>query len=106
MNEPNLERAQRGEARWRIIRALDASRPVPLSETILHRTLVDIQLQISPHGLRRELNYLEQKGMIKILERDEPTWLIELTADGVDVAEHEAPAPTGISRPKKWWGNS
>ncbi len=103
MNDPDLERAQRAEARWRILRALDAGRPVAISETIIHRTLVDINLQLNPHGLRRELSYLEGKGLIRILQRDEPTWIAELTPEGIDVAEYEVDAPAGIARPKKWW---
>lgn len=103
MHEPDIERSQRGEARWRILRALDAGRPVALSETIIHRTLVDVNLQVSPHGLRRELKYLEGKGLVAILAEDEPTWLVELTPEGIDVAEYEVPAPPGIARPRKWW---
>lgn len=103
-HEPDIERAQRGELRWRILRALESGRPVALSETILHRTLVDIQLQVSPHGLRRELKYLEGKGLITVLAEDEPTWLAELTPYGIDVAEFEVDCPPGIGRPaKKWW---
>ena len=103
MNEPDIERTQRAEARWRILRALDAGRPVALSETIVHRTLVDVNLQVSPTGLRRELKYLEGKGLVRLLEEDQPTWLAELTTDGVDVVEYEVEAPAGIARPKKWW---
>jgi hypothetical protein len=103
MNEIDLDRAQREESRWRILRALDASRPIPLSETVLHRTLADIELPISPHALRRELAYLRDKQLVLLAHEDGPTWLATLTVAGVDVVEYSAPAPVGIARPKKWW---
>ena len=103
MNEIDLEKAQREEARWRILRALDAGRPRPVAETIIWRTLTDISLPITPHGTRRELDYLEERGLVKITAKDSPTWLAELTRDGIDVVEYTIDVEPGIARPKKWW---
>jgi Fe2+ or Zn2+ uptake regulation protein len=103
MNEIDLEKAQREEIRWRILRTLDAGRPVAVAENIIYRTLYDISLPVTPYSLRRELDYLEDKGLIKILNRNVPTWCAELTGAGVDVVEYTVEAPPGISRPQKWW---
>jgi hypothetical protein len=102
MHEIDLEKANREEARWRILRALDAGRPRPVSETIIFRTLQDIELPLTPHGLRRELDYLRDRGLILVTAEDSPTWLAELTRYGVDIVEYTIACEPGIARPKKW----
>lgn len=99
--EIDMLRAQREETRWRILRALDAGRPNPVSETIVLRVLQDIKLSVTVSGLRRELDYLEERGLIK-LDRDDPTWSADLTRLGVDLVEFTVPCDPGIARPKKW----
>jgi hypothetical protein len=101
-SDTDLEKVQREEARWRILKALDAGRPQPVSETILLRTLQDIELPVTPHSLRRELDYLEHRELIKIGHKDGPIWTAELTRFGVDVVEYTIPCEPGINRPKKW----
>jgi Fe2+ or Zn2+ uptake regulation protein len=100
--EIDMLRAQREEARWRILRALDAGRPNQVSETIILRVLQDISLALTVSGLRRELDYLEERSLVKIHHRDEPTWTCELTRHGVDLVEYTQPCDPGIARPKKW----
>jgi hypothetical protein len=102
VGEIDLEKAQREEARWRILRALDAGRPRPVSETIILRLLKDIKLPITPHGLRRELDYLEDRKLVQIQGKEDPTWMAELTRYGVDIVEYTIPCEPGISRPAKW----
>jgi DNA-binding transcriptional ArsR family regulator len=103
MHEVDLEKAQREETRWRILRALDAGRPLSVSETVLFRALSDASLPISPVSLRRELDYLRDKNLIKLSGEGGPVWAAELTGLGVDVVEYTIPAPPGIARPKRWW---
>jgi hypothetical protein len=104
MHDVDIDKAQREEARWRILRALDAGRPHPVSETIILRALQDISLPITPHGLRRELDYLEARELIEIAGRDqEPVWLAALTRIGVDVVEYTVDCDPGVARPKKWY---
>jgi hypothetical protein len=103
MHEVDLEKAMREEARWRILKVLDAGRPRPVSETIILRTLQDIELQITPHQLRRELDYLRDRKLIDLQCDDCPTWAAELTRTGVDVVEYTIQCEPGIARPKKWY---
>lgn len=99
----DFEQKQREEARWRILRVLDAGRPISVSETIVWRVLADIKLPFSLHQVRRELTYLRGLELVEIEGEDGPTWFATLTAKGVDVVEYVAVAPAGISRPKKYW---
>ena len=101
-HEIDLEKAQREEARWRILKVLDAGRPYQVAETIVWRTLHDVRLPITPNGLRKELDYLEERGLVRIDGRDGPTWMAELTREGVDVVEYTVPVEPGVARPAKW----
>ncbi len=103
MDAMNLEQKQREEARWRVLRVLDAGRPIAVSETIVWRVLADIKLALTLNALRRELSYLRDRGLIEIEGEDNDTWYARLTASGVDVVEYTAPAPPGIARPRKYW---
>jgi hypothetical protein len=103
MSGIDLQKAQREEVRWRILRALDAGRPRPVSETILLRVLTDIELPITAHELRRELDYLAGRLLIEIQGRDAgPVWTASLTRMGIDLVEYTIPCEPGIARPKKW----
>ena len=79
----DLEQKRREEARWRV--------------------LVDIKLSLSLNGIRRELSYLRDLGLIELEGEDGETWFAKLTASGVDVVEYNFPAPAGVARPRKCW---
>jgi hypothetical protein len=99
----DLEQKRREEARWRVLRVIDAGRPIAVSEQIIWRVLVDIKLSLSIHGIRRELSYLRDLGLVEIEGEDGETWFAKLTASGVDVVEYNFPAPAGVARPRKYW---
>jgi DNA-binding transcriptional ArsR family regulator len=103
MDNLNLEQKQREEARWRILRVLDAGRPVPVSEAIVWRVVSEMNIQMSPNSIRRELTYLRDLGLIELLGENADNWFARLTAAGVDVVEYTAAAPAGIARPRKSW---
>jgi len=103
MHEVDLEKAQREETRWRILRVLDAGRPTKVSETVIYRALSDASLTIGPNALRRELDYLRDKELVELTGEDTSVWAAALTGDGVDVVEYAIQCPAGIARPKKWW---
>jgi hypothetical protein len=99
----DLEQRQREEARWRILRVVDAGRPIPVTEQIIWRVLTDIKLSFSLNQLRRELSYLRDLALIEIEGEGGENWFAKLTAVGVDVVEYTAQSPAGIARPRKYW---
>lgn len=103
MDNLNLEQKQREEARWRIMRVLDAGRPMPVSEAIVWRVVSETHLRLSPNSVRRELTYLRDLGLVELEGEDSENWFGKLTAKGVDVVEYTVLAPAGIARPKKAW---
>jgi hypothetical protein len=102
-NGLDLEQKQREEARWRILRVLDAARPVAASENIIARVLSDVRLPLGIDGVRRELDYLRKLGLAELEGEDAGIWYGKLTARGVDVVEYTVEAPPGVARPRKYW---
>lgn len=100
MREMDINKAVRESVRWYILVALNAGRPFPVGEDILVRTLIDAKLRMTTGELRRELDYLADKGLVEVGQnRDD--WEASLTALGVDVVEYTVDAPPGMSRPAK-----
>ena len=62
----DLEQKNREEARWRMLRVVDAGRPIAVSEQIIWRVLADIKLSLSLNTVRRELSYLRDLGLIEL----------------------------------------
>lgn len=103
MSNVDFEKNEREEIRWRALKILHAGGPWPVSEGIVQAAMSDAALRVTPTQLRKELGYLEAKGLVQIHGRDGPTWQPQLTAHGIDVVEYVAPCPTGIARPAKWF---
>src|SRR5271163_1654703 len=59
----DLEQKNREEARWRMLRVVDAGRPIAVSEQIIWRVLADIKLSLSLNTVRRELSY--QRDLVR-----------------------------------------
>ncbi|MFZ0660072.1 MAG: hypothetical protein WBE78_16755 [Candidatus Binataceae bacterium] len=99
----DLEQKQREEARWRMLRVIDAGRPSVVSEQIIWRVLIDIKLPFSLNAVRRELSYLADLDLIELEGQETGTWFARLTARGVDMVEYNQAAPAGVARPRKYW---
>lgn len=96
----NLARIHREMVRWRILKAAEVSSPIPVSEELLCAIVGDLKLPVNQDGIRRELEYLEDKKLITVANRNTARpWEAHLTALGVDVVEYTVPAPDGIGRP-------
>lgn len=96
----DLEKAQREEARWRILKTLDAGRPTELTESLILRVLQDVKLPITAVGLRRELDYLQSRKLVEVKVIDD-VWTADLTHYGIDLVEYTVECFAGIARPPK-----
>jgi hypothetical protein len=95
-----IEQMRREDARWKMLRVIEAGRPVGVNESIVRRVLSDLSLPLSQADLRRELAYLRDLDLIEIGEVDGEQFA-KATAAGVAVLEYTSPAPAGIARPAK-----
>ena len=96
-----LTRIQREIARRRILQILQAGQPVGVNLAVIELALSDAKLKLDTTQLRVELDYLEEKGLLKI-ERGryfgENEIAARLTPAGVDVVEGAVDCPAGIAR--------
>jgi Fe2+ or Zn2+ uptake regulation protein len=98
-DEIQLERHQREESRWYLLRILYMARPYSLTETTVLKSLQGADLPITPNVLRQELDYLAAKGLVDIVTKKGGVWRAKLAAYGIDVVEYAKDAPAGIARP-------
>lgn len=95
----HLERQEREEARWLILRTLYLARPTGSTETIILGGLKRSGLGVNNKNVRNELDYLVDKGLVTFVNRKGTNWFAKISAYGVDVVEFTKDAPLGIARP-------
>ena len=103
MSTLDMERAQREQIRWTVLDALNHGRPYPVAETLILSAIQGVPIRCTALDLRRELAYLEERGLLKTKQLEGAPWTAQLTRDGVDVVEYTAAVEPGIARPKKYW---
>ena len=101
MTKLNLERARREEMRWLILYALYAAQPVGTSEAVVISAVVEVIPDITELELRREIDYLEERKLIRV-ERNRCVWFAKINRHGIDFVEYAVDAEPGIARPAKW----
>ena len=94
---------RRETMRWNIMLALNNARPVGAYEELVLSIVQAVFLDASAMELRRELDYLDGRGMIRLTKEPHGRWFAELTRDGVDVVEYTVTCDPGIGRPAKYW---
>lgn len=95
-----LRKKQIERGRWYILLFLDAARPVGLEETLLLANLDETHYRFTPTELRRELDYLQERQLLKIEEKD-GVWEARLTRLGIDLVEYTVECDPGIDRPPR-----
>lgn len=99
----NLEKQRREQVRWLMLSALDAARPLGANEHLILSVVRELIADLTPRELRRELDYLEGRGLVQLAHQDAPIWHAELTRAGIDVVEYTCDCDAGIARPPKYW---
>lgn len=99
----DIERGKREQMRWLILLTLNAARPLGAPEGLILTCITDQDMQVTTLELRRELDYLEDRGLIELDRGQRPAWTAQLTRTGVDVVEYTVECEPGIARPKKYW---
>lgn len=96
-------KALREQIRWIALDAVQHGRPYPVAEPLILGAIQGIPVQCTALELRRELDYLEDRGLVQIRRLEGAPWTVELTRTGMDVVEYTVDVEPGISRPKKYW---
>ena len=99
----DLEKSRRETLRWLILLTLNAARPRDAGERMVHETIRQELPDATARELRQQLDYLAERELIRLEERNSPTWRAKLTRYGVDIVEYTVDCEPGIARPKKYW---
>lgn len=98
MPGPRIDKHRREGLRASILQILQVARPYGCSEKIMLLALDDVDENVGPNELRRELTYLEDKELIEVDASNGEIWKAQLTSYGVDVVEGAADLPPGIAK--------
>lgn len=100
----DMEKVRRENIRWHAMVALNAGSPDPVAATLILSALQSVPgLAPTQHDLKRALDYLEERGLVRLDKPEGAPWIAHLTRHGVDVVEYTVECDAGIARPKKYW---
>ena len=94
---------RRESLRWLILLTLNNARPMGAQESPILAVAQSIYADATALEIRRELDYLEDRDLVKITKSPSGPWYAELTRFGVDIAEYTIDCEPGIARPAKYW---
>ena len=97
------ERLRREGVRWLILLTLNNARPVGAFESLVLSVAQSEYPDATALELRRELDYLHGRELVRVDKQPSGKWRAELTRHGVDVAEYTVDCEPGIARPAKYW---
>ncbi len=95
----DIEQAKRESVRWYILLTLHAGAPDALPEELLLRTLDGADYPLTLRELRVQLDYLEDRRLVRVQGQGVNPWVAELTHHGTDIVEYAVECLPGIARP-------
>ena len=98
----DLARVRREALRWLILLTLNNARPIGAFEGIVLSVAQSEYPDATALELRRELDYLADRELIKLDKQPSGRWHADLTRFGVDVTEYTVDCEPGIARPAKY----
>ena len=108
MNEADIRqqaaRHRREFIRWVLLMAAEINRPTQSTLRMLHGVVQGEFPDATTLEVRRELDYLESRELLKLRKQPDGRWWADLTRVGTDLAEYNIDCQPGIARPVKYWG--
>lgn len=99
----DMAKVRREDIRWQIILTLNNARPIGAYEELVLSVIRSTYMDATLLELRKELDYLADRGLVELRKEPAGRWFGDLTRDGVDVAEYTVECDPGIARPAKYW---
>ncbi|MNV62503.1 hypothetical protein D3C71_1550510 [compost metagenome] len=99
----DIAKIRRETMRWLILLTLNNARPLGAHENLVLSVAQAQYPDATPLELRREMDYLDDRELVKLVKSPSGPWHAELTRHGVDVAEYTVDCEPGIARPPKYW---
>lgn len=95
-----LNKIRRESIRWHLLAAINVARPQGMYTGGLLPIIQSVYPDATELELRRELDYLEERELVKIHRDPLDRWMVELTRWGVDIAEYTVECDPGVARPR------
>ena len=90
--------------RWQLLLALNNARDADGASEMLLLAIIQAEFaDASAVELRRELDYLADRGLVRLIKHPSGRWEADITRHGVDLVEYSIECEPGIARPKKYW---
>ncbi len=96
----DLPKIRREAIRWHLLSAINLSRPVGIYTEPLLEIVRSVYPDTTHNEVRVNLDYLEEREMVRIAKDPMDRWTVDLTRTGIDFVEYTIDAQPGISRPK------
>jgi predicted component of type VI protein secretion system len=100
MNSFQILKARREDMRWHLMRIAYACRPTGINTAAMLPIIQSVYPDASQLEVRKELDYLEERELVKIAKDPLDNWWVELRRYGVDLVEYAVECDPGISRPR------
>ena len=99
----DMLKVRRESMRWMILLTLNNARPIGAFESVVLSVVQSEYPDATGLEVRRELDYLHDRELVKLDKQPSGKWFAELTRFGVDIAEYTIDCEPGIARPVKYW---
>ena len=96
-------RLRREAMRWLVLLTLNNARPIGAFEGLVLSVAQSEYPDATALELRRELDYLGERKLIRLDKQPNGKWFCELSRHGTDVAEYTVACEPGVARPAKYW---
>lgn len=96
----DMAKTRREDMRWHLISAINLSRPAGIYTEPLLAIVRAVYPDATHQEVRVNLDYLEEREMVRISKDPLDRWMVDLTRTGIDFVEYNIVAQPGVSRPK------
>lgn len=98
------DKVRRETMRWLVILTLHNASPMGAYEELVLATVQGMFPDATALEVRRVLDYLSDRELVKLVKEPSGRWFADLTRFGTDLAEYTVDCDPGIARPPKYWG--
>lgn len=99
MNQELIAKVRRETIRWLLLYAVNIARPRGINTEALLPILQSTYADATHNEIRRELDYLEERELVRIEKDPLDRWFVDLRRYGIEVVEYTVPCDPGIARP-------
>jgi len=100
ISQATIDKARREDVRWHILTIANVHRPYGVNLAAILPVIQTAYRDATDLELRRQLDYLEERELVKIHKDPLDNWTVELTRWGVDIVEYTVECDPGIGRPR------